>query len=161
MILSDIALAVLLYAIFRPVQRELALGAMALRLIQAALIGASLLVLLAGLILAERGDPAMAGTLLELFALHAAGYDFGLIFFGVNTLLTAWLLCHSGLTGRWLPALLGLAGIVYLFGSFTRLLAPDLNAAMQPAYLVPVIAETAFAVALLTGLGARRAAQPA
>ena len=74
------------------------------------------------------------------------------IFFGVNTLLTAWLLRRSGMVPAWLPPLLAAAGLVYLVGSYTRLLAPGLNAAMQPAYAVAVIAELAFAILLLTGL---------
>ncbi len=152
MILSDIALAVLLFALFRPVQRDVALAALVLRLMQAALIGASLLALLAGLHLVQTGTQADARVLLNLYALHGAGYDFGLIFFGANTVLTAWLLCRSGWTGAWLPGLLMAAGGVYLAGSVTRFMAPDWNLWMQPAYLVPVVAETAFAFVLLVGL---------
>lgn len=158
MILADVALAVLLYAIFRATQPQVALAAMALRLVQAAIIGASLLASLAAVLLVARGTPA-PDTLALLMELHAQGYDFGLIFFGANTLLTAWLACRSGLFPAWLAALLGGAGIVYLLGSFTALLAPGINAMIQPAYGLPVIAETAFALMLLRG--ARQAAVPA
>ncbi|MFN3146234.1 MAG: DUF4386 domain-containing protein [Paracoccaceae bacterium] len=157
MILADVALAVLLYAIFRATQPQVALAAMALRLVQAAIIGASLLASLAAVLLVARGTPA-PDTLALLMELHAQGYDFGLIFFGANTLLTAWLACRSGLFPAWLAALLGGAGIVYLVGSFTALLAPWINAMIQPAYGLPVIAETAFALMLLRG--ARQAAVP-
>lgn len=158
MILADVALAVLLYAIFRATQPQVALAAMALRLVQAAIIGASLLASLAAVLLVARGTPA-PDTLALLMEVHAQGYDFGLIFFGANTLLTAWLACRSGLFPAWLAALLGGAGIVYLVGSFTALLAPGINAMIQPAYGLPVIAETAFALMLLRG--ARQAAVPA
>lgn len=158
MILADVALAVLLYAIFRATQPQVALAAMALRLVQAAIIGASLLASLAAVLLVARGTPA-PDTLALLMELHAQGYDFGLIFFGANTLLTAWLACRSGLFPAWLAALLGGAGIVYLVGSFTALLAPGINAMIQPAYVLPVIAETTFALMLLRG--ARQAAAPA
>ncbi len=158
MILADVALAVLLYAIFRATQPQVALAAMALRLVQAAIIGASLLASLAAVLLVARGTPA-PDTLALLMEVHAQGYDFGLIFFGANTLLTVWLACRSGLFPAWLAALLGGAGIVYLVGSFTALLAPGINALIQPAYGLPVIAETAFALMLLRG--ARQVAVPA
>ena len=161
MLAADILLAVLLFRLFRPVSAPVARTAMVLRLAQAAVIAASLTALVAGVLLVEGGDPAEAHRLLGLFETHAAGYDAGLIFFGLNTVLTAWLLCRSGWTGRWLPGLLMLAGLVYLAGSLTRFLAPEINVLMQPAYLVPVVAESAFALTLLAGLRPRRAAQAA
>jgi hypothetical protein len=59
---------------------------------------------------------------------------------------------------RWLSVLIALAGCVYLLGSATRFLAPEVNALMQPAYLVPVVAELSFALWLLLAPGARRLA---
>ena len=156
MILCDVALAVLLYALLRHVRRDVALAAMILRLIQAALIGASLLAPIGVVLLAGSDMPGPAPVALWLMELHGAGYDFGLIFFGANTLLTAWLLCRSGLVPVSLPALLGGAGLVYLAGSFTRLLAPEINALIQPAYALPLLAETAFCALLLLGLPRRR-----
>jgi hypothetical protein len=161
MILADVALAVLLFSLLRHVHREVALTAMVLRLMQAALIGASLLAPIGVILLvgADMTDPDAAA--LWLMNLHGAGYDFGLIFFGVNTLLTAWLLYRSGLVPVWLPALLVGAGLVYLAGSFTRLLAPEVNQMIQPAYALPLLAETAFCILLLLGLPLRREAASA
>ncbi|MGI1663065.1 DUF4386 domain-containing protein [Palleronia sp. KMU-117] len=158
MLLADVALSVLLFALLRHVHREVALTAMVLRLIQAAIIGASLLAPIGVVLLANADVTDPARSALFLMELHGAGYDFGLIFFGVNTVLTAWLLCRSGLVPVWLAGLLGGAGLVYLAGSFTRLLAPEVNALLQPAYALPLLAETAFCIALLAGLPRHRAA---
>ena len=154
MVLADVLLAVLLFGLLRPVHAGLALAAMVLRLVQASVIAASALALIA--VDASMATGAAPETVLRLVLVHAAGYDFGLIFFAGSTALTAVLLGRSGYAG-WLPPLLLGAALVYLVGSVTRIVAPDLNALIQPAYLVPVIAEVALALALL--IGPRRAAQ--
>ena len=81
MILLDIGLAVLFFTLLRRVQPELALTAMALRLMQAAVIGASLLASVAALTLVAQG-PARPEALMVLLTPHSIGYDVGLIFFG-------------------------------------------------------------------------------
>ena len=147
MILLDIGLAVLFFTLLRRVQPELALTAMALRLMQAAVIGGSLLATVAALTLVT-GGLKQPDALMVMLQTHSIGYDVGLIFFGANTLITAWLLARSGLVPRWLPPLLVLAGLVYLAGSLTRLAAPSLNALMQPAYGVTILAELSLALML-------------
>ncbi len=146
MALADVGLAVAFYALLRHVQPVLALAAMAFRLVQSALIGASLILLAATPRLAAAGDDAHAYA---LFAMHGEGYDIGLIFFGVNALLMAALLWQSGRTPRLLALAIGAAGAVYLVGSYTRLLAPELHPAILPAYAIPLLAETAFCLWLL------------
>jgi len=141
MLAADVMLAVLLYGLFRAVDPVLALAAMAFRLIQAAMIGAGLM-LMAGAVIAPIEGPWLMRT-------QALGYDLGLIFFGINGGLMAWLLAGSGWAPRWLAPLLGLAGLVYLAGSFSALLAARLNAALQPAYGLVLLAELAFALWLL------------
>jgi hypothetical protein len=157
MVLADIALAILLYRLLKPFGEGLALAAMVFRLMQAAVIAASLMALVAVDVMALRQGTAAADTVMTLMELHGIGYDVGLIFFAVNTGLTAWLLSRSGLVPRALPPLLATAALVYLAGSLSRIVAPDLNAAMQAAYVVPLIAETWFALALLTGRRMRSA----
>jgi len=90
MALSDAALAILLYRIFRAMAPGLALSAMVFRLIQTVLIAVSLMGLMTGWLVLVRADiladaPALA---LVFFDLHAHGYDLGLVFFGVNSLIT-------------------------------------------------------------------------
>lgn len=165
MLLADVALAVLLFQLLRAHGPVLAMLAMAFRLMQAAVLGANLLNLQAAVLLAEDGvssamlgDAAAAALTLRLQA-HAHGYDLGLVFFGVNAVITGVLLLRAG----WGPQVRGLrmlglgvlaAGVVYLTGSSLRLLAPDLSATFSPAYAVPLVAESAFCIWLLwAGLG--------
>lgn len=143
----DIALALMLYRLFRHLGPDLALAALVLRLVQMAVIAAHLPLLASALTAA---DP------MPLIERHAAGYDLGLWFFGLNALAMALLLRRAGV--HWLSVLIALAGCVYLLGSATHFLAPEVNALMQPAYLVPVVAELSFALWLLLAPGARRLA---
>lgn len=146
MVLADIGLAVLLFFLFRPAGPVLATFAMVFRLVQAVVLAAGLLLHLGAMHLATGPQTE---TVLFLMEMQAQGYDLGLIFFGVNCLVMAVLLCHSGLAPRFLAALVGAAGLVYLAGSFTRFLAPGLHGYVLPAYAVPMLAELAFALWLL------------
>lgn len=143
MALADAALAVLLFMMFRPVSNGLALAALVFRLLQSGLIAAGLLNLQAALLVDD------ADLALSFVTLHAYGYDLGLIFFAVNCLLTAKLILLSGFVPRVLGVGIGLSGLVYLTGSVLRFAAPELHGFVAPAYLVPLVAETAFCLWLL------------
>lgn len=150
MALADVTLAILLFWMFRPVSAELALTAMSFRLLQAGLIAAGLLNLQAAVLLLQSGAMDDSADLaLTFIELHAYGYDLGLIFFGINCLLTAVLIVQSGFVPRELGLGIGLSGLVYLSGSILRIVAPDLHGIVAPAYVVPLIAETAFCLWLL------------
>ena len=86
MMAADIALAVIFFLLLRTVSQGAALTAMVLRLMQAGLIGASLIALTGAAALVEAQQPALAR---QMAAMHAAGYDLGLIFFGGNSLAMA------------------------------------------------------------------------
>ncbi|SFJ87456.1 DUF4386 domain-containing protein [Jannaschia pohangensis] len=143
MALADAALAVLLFLMFRSVSAGLALGALVFRLLQSGLIAAGLLNLQAALFFDD------AEHALSFMALHAYGYDLGLIFFAVNCFLTAVLIVRSGFVPRFLGIGIGLSGVVYLTGSVLRFVAPDMHGFIAPAYVLPLIAETAFCLWLL------------
>ena len=143
MALADAALAILLFLMFRSVSAELALSALVFRLLQSGLIAAGLLNLQAALLVAD------VDLALSFITLHAYGYDFGLIFFAVNCLLTAQLILRSRFVPRVLGLGIGLSGLVYLTGSVVRFTVPELHGFVAPAYLVPLIAETAFCLWLL------------
>lgn len=156
MLFCDVALAVLLYRQFLPVDRTLALMAMAFRLVQSAVLGMNLLNHAAALLVAQQSGtaalfPPIEGEFLALFflELHGYGYDVGLLFFGVNSLLTGWLVVRSGLFSTLLGGSVAAAGLVYLTGSSLRFLAPHLSEAFAPAYLLPLLAESAFCLRLL------------
>ena len=72
-----------------------------------------------------------------------------MIFFGINCLLTGYLVIRSGFLPRFIGALVIAAGLVYLTGSFILFLAPALSAGFEIAYLIPLIAELSFCLWLL------------
>jgi len=143
MALADAALGVLLFFMFRPVSAGLALSALVFRLLQSGLIAAGLLYLQAALIVDN------ASLSLSFITLHAYSYDLGLIFFAVNCLLTAALIKRSGFVPRILGSGIGLSGFIYLAGSILRFLLPEFHGFIASAYVVPLVAETAFCVWLL------------
>ena len=146
MLLADIVLALLFFALLRGVHAGLARAAMVFRLMQAALIGMALTLLsvVPGMIAA--GDHALA---MHMTTLHANGYDIGLILFGVNSLLMAVLLTWSGGVPRIIAWSIGGSGLVYIAGGLARLAAPDLLAVLQYAYALPILAETALCLWLI------------
>jgi len=149
MALADVALAVLLYQLLRPVSAPVALAALVFRLVQAGLIAASLLFQAGALLALEMQGEAGAATAQLAMALQAHGYDLGLVFFGVNCLLTGWLLARAGARPALLGWLIAASGLVYIAGSALRFLAPELGAAFAPAYLLPMLAESGFCLWLL------------
>ncbi len=156
MALSDVALAVLLYVLLRPVNATLALTAAALRLIQTAVIAASLLHQYAALLLLNDAGHAAAFEPAQLYALvvmaidmHGHGYDLGLIFFGASCLVLGFLVARSGYLPKALGWLVSAAGVVYLIGSYALFLFPDRAESVAPLYVVPVISEVALCLWLL------------
>ena len=153
MALCDVVLAVLLYALLKPAGAVTALAAMVFRLIQAALIAMSLLNQYAALAVLNgtwpvAGDPAQLAPL--YLNAHSHGYDLGLVFFAVNSGLTGLLVIRSGYFPKALGYLLIAAGAVYFTGSTLRFMAPHLLSSFEPAYVVCLIAELAFALWLLS-----------
>ncbi len=164
MLLSDVAIAVLFYVLLKPVNKTLALIAAALRLTQAAILAFNLLNYFVALLL-FKGDGyktvfsiEQLNNLAMLFLeIHSHGYDLGLIFFGISSLIIGYLLIKS----EFVPALLGYgliaAGVVYLTGSYLRFLLPAYLPYFEPIYIVPFIAELALCLwLLLKGMNAER-----
>lgn len=151
MAFSDAGLAILLYLIFRTVAPSLALSAMVFHLIQTVLIATSLMTLLATWLVLKYADGLTEAPVLALMFLdlHAHGYDLGLVFFGVNSLIMGVLVWGSGLIDKAFGAGLALAGVVYLSGSCLRFFAPEILPVFLPAYGLTILAETAFCLRLL------------
>ncbi len=158
MLLSDVAVAVLLYVLLKPVSNVLSLMAAAFRLTQAAVLGFNLLMFYAAMLLLNGETYRIGFTSEQLDSLallflkiHSHGYDLGLLFFGVSSIMVGTLVSRS----NYLPKPLGYGliagGIVYLTGSFTRFIAPGYLSKLEPAYIVPLIAELAFCLWLLLG----------
>jgi hypothetical protein len=156
MLLVDVAIALVLYILLKPVNRILSLTAAAFRLMQAAILGLNLLNYYAALLLLTGAGyiATFEGKELNLLAmfflnLHSHGYDLGLIFFGVSNLILGYLVIKS----KYIPAILGFgligAALVYLSGSYTRFLFPSYVSFMEPVYIIPLIAELSFCLWLL------------
>lgn len=157
MILSDVALACLLYLIFAPLSPVIAVLMSAFRMVQAAVLGANLFNQTMALnLLTLPGDlPGREALALAHLHLQAQGYDLGLAFFGLSCGLLALIL----LRGPGLPRIIGwlMAGAapVYLAGAVLRIMAPDMTGLIEPAYLLPVVAELAFCLWLLNARARR------
>lgn len=151
MAICDAGLAILLYMIFRAVSPGLALSELVFRLIQTVLIAANLMAMqTAWLLISGPNELADANALALVFLdLHGHGYDLGLVFFGVNSLMMGLLVWRSGHFAKVFGAGLVIAGLVYLIGSGLRFFSPDWSQAFVPAYLLTILAETAFCVRLL------------
>ena len=144
MLLADVALALVFFGLLRHISEALALAAMVFRLGQAVLIGTSLMALgSAPSLLADA--PRMAVHMTEL---HAIGYDVGLILFAVNSVIMSVLLWRSAVP-KVIAGGIAASGLVYATGSLTRLVAPDWVGIVQPAYVIPMIAESALCLWLL------------
>jgi hypothetical protein len=154
--LCDVAVAVLLYVLLRPVSKTLALVAAGFRLTGTAIYGVNLLNLFAALLLLSGADyltvfePGQLQALVLLFLdLHGHGYDLGLVFFGLHCLFLGYLLFKSDAFPRILGVLMVLACFGYLIGSFTRFLLPKYTAAVAPLYAAPLVGELALCLWLI------------
>lgn len=164
MFLCDVALAGLLYMLFRPVSKVLALVAMSLRLAQAAVLALNLLHYYGALLVLEGTGFASGFESSQLQALsyllldlHGHGYDLGLLLFGLHCLLLGSLVWRSGFLPRILGALVAAAGVVYLIGSYTRFLFPAYLQAITPIYAIALVAELGLCLWLLIkGVDAER-----
>lgn len=156
MFLSDVALAVLLFVLLKPVNKILALMALGFRLTQTAAIALNLLNYYAALLLLKGAgyssafDSAQLDSLASLLLdLHSHGYDLGLILFGVHCLFLGYLIAQSLYLPKALGYLVMAAGVTYLIGSYTRFLCPELIEAVSPIYLVAIVSELSLCLWLL------------
>jgi len=149
MVLSDVAVAVLLYVLLRPVSRTLSTLAAAFRLTQAAVLGSVLVAQFAALIVLDPDGPggglstdnrsALVGLTMEA---HSYGYLIGLVFFAAHLLVLAYLLIRSSWFPSGLGVILGIAGVGYAADSFGFFLVPGYDGTLSPVLLAPaVIAE--------------------
>ncbi len=140
----DVGVAVLLYALLRPVDRYVALLAAFMRLVCAVVLAVASLSHFAALkLLADSPylktfSPEQLHTLaLAALRLHGDAYSISLVFFGFACLALGYLIFRSGFLPRALGALMAVAGICYLVNSFSYFLAPHFAASLFPAILLP------------------------
>jgi hypothetical protein len=158
---SYIALTALLYELFKPVNRSLALVAAFFSLVASVVQATSSLFHLAPLFLLG-GSPYLSVFTVEqlqalalvFLRLRAAAYhNIGLVFFGLYCLLVGILILKSTFLPRILGVLMVLAGLSYVL-----FLSPQLARSLQPYILVfPGVGQIALCLWLLAmGVNAQR-----
>ncbi len=160
MITADVAIALLFYALLKPVSNVLALMAAFFRLAQAATLGVNLLNLFFALQLLGGSDYlGVLGTdqsnalALMFLDAHATGYRLALVFFGFSILILGYLLIKSSYFPRILGFGLIVASVGYLTDSFANFLLSnyaDYETVFSTVVFAPAfIAELALCVWLL------------
>jgi hypothetical protein len=154
-LISEVALSLLLYVLFAPVSRMLALTASVFRLIMTTIHGVNLLNYFFVLLLL--GNGGLAGFSLEqrdalsryFLDAHSYGFTIGIVFLVPHVFVLGYLIYRSGYIPRVLGGLFLLAACGYLFDSMALLFVPGY--AVTPAFVaLPIaVAEIAFPVWLL------------
>jgi hypothetical protein len=153
----DIALALILYALLRPVSRNLALLGAFFRLAFVALYSVTKLFEIAALVALDADTltalaPAQSHELAYLFLrVHGLGYGASLLFFGFCCILFGHLIYRSGYLPRAIGGLLAVAGYGYVAFSIAQLLAPAIAATWLFPWVLPLafFAELALCLWLL------------
>jgi hypothetical protein len=142
--ICDAIVGVVYYILLKPVNKNLAMMALFLGLVQTAVLVANKMNLVMPILLLGNGAylKAMDQQQLELIAYlsvvaHGYGFGIGLIFFGCECLIDGWLIIKSGYFPRVLGMMIQIAGLCYLLNSFALILSPSLSNALFPAILLP------------------------
>lgn len=154
----DIALALILFVLLRPVSRSLALLGAFFRVAFVAIYGVTKLFEIAALV-ALRGPEYLkalsVGQLQDLayvsLRVHSFGYGASLLFFGVCTAIFGHLIHRSGYLPRIIGILLAVAGYAYVVFSLAQVLSPSFAGRVIFPWVIPIafVAESALAVWLL------------
>ena len=159
-----IVYTLLIYYLFRPVNRSLALLAALFSLVGIA-VGmliplcdvAALLVLKDGASLQALTQEQLQAIALLFLQLRAQVYALSVVLFGIYNILTGYLIIRSTFLPRLFGVWWAIAGVVYLIDSFATILAPDFAAQLSPWILIPGLADLVIPVWLLVvGVNERR-----
>ena len=130
--LSDLATALVLYILLKPVNKGLALLAAFFRFAEATILGINMLnhyaafLVLSGADYLTLFDPSqLHGVVLLLLDMHRSGYLIGQVFFGFHCFFLGYLLFKSGYFPRILGVFLIAASFGYLIESFAYFLLPN------------------------------------
>src|SRR5215469_529928 len=159
-----IVYTLLIYYLFRPVNRSLALLAALFSLVGIA-VGvlipffevAALLVLKDGTSLRALTQEQLQAIALLLLQLRVQVYALSIVLFGAYDVLTGYLIVRSTFLPRLFGVWWAIAGVGYLIDSFATILAPDFAAQLSPWILLPGLADLVIPVWLLVvGVNERR-----
>ena len=153
--LCVIPLIVLLYELFKVVNRQVALLAVFFSLLAAAIQAVALLGHFAPLIFLKRGPGlGVSPELLQALSymalqLQAIGYAVALAFFGCTMLTRGYLILRAAFIPRVIGVLLAIEGVCYLANSFADFLAPKIAGSVFALLMVAGLAEVVFCLWLL------------
>ena len=159
-----IVYTLLIYYLFRPVNRSLAQLAALFSFVGIA-VGmlipfwdvAALVVLKDALPLRALTQEQLQAIALLFFQLRAQIDALSVVLFGTYNILTGYLIVRSAFLPRILGVLLAIAGLGYLINTFASYLAPDFAAHLSPWILIPGGSELLLAAWLLVvGVNERR-----
>lgn len=136
----DVALALILYVLLRPVNRNIALLGAFFRLSFVGLYAVAKLFEIAALILlndqgslAAFAPPQLHALAYAALKVHTYGYGASLLFFGCFCVCAGWLIRKSGYLPKLIGTLMGMAGLGYITYSLAQMLSP----AFAGDYLFP------------------------
>jgi hypothetical protein len=165
-LVGDVAIAMILYALFRPADRNIALLAAFMRLSSDLILAIASLSHFAALRFLGSADSLQAFSLSQrhslaslVMRLHEDAYAISLLFFAFACLALGYVIFRSGYFPRAIRGMLAFAGASYLVWSLTRFLHPALGARMFNAGIFApcFIAELSLAVWLIVrGVDAAR-----
>lgn len=142
----EVALAAVLYALFRPVSRTLALVMSFARLAMVTILGLNLLNMFTALQLLTSSEYAAAFEKGQLQALafvflnaQSSGYAPGMVFFGLHLGVLGYLVYRSGFLPRILGILMVVSGLGYLADSFTGFLVPQYSDTLATVVVVTAL----------------------
>jgi len=157
--IAYVAVVALLYALFRPVNRPLAIVSAFIGLAGCAVSATFLVNQLAALSLLDGADAAQTQVLVRhSLRLASLGNTLGLVFFGFYCLTLSALVFGANFLPRVLGFFLLIAGVGWLVGNLGAIIAPDLLGPIS-RYLLPVsgLGEFIFTLWLLAmGVNAER-----
>ncbi len=153
----DVVIAVILYALLRPVDRSISLLAAFSRFACDIILAVASLSHFAALKLLGESDylktfqsDQLHSLALLVMRLHGDGYAISLVFFSFACLSLGYLIFRSSFLPKTIGGLLVIAGICYFINSFAHFLNPQFAASLFPAIFVPIfVAELSFTLWLI------------
>ena len=154
----DVALAMLLYVLLKPVSKNLALLAAFFRLTFVGIYGASKLFEIAALVALGSAETLKALSPLQAqdlayvsLRVHSLGYGASLLFFGFCCILFGHLIHKSGYLPRLLGIMLAIAGYGYIAFSVAQMISPAFAARVLFPWVIPIafVAESGLALWLI------------
>lgn len=155
-LLCNVPLTILLYDLFKVVNKKLAVVMVLFSVVGTAVEGVSLLAHYAPLVFLGKGSYLGAFTTAQLqgaayvsLRMFDYGFMIALSFFGVFCFILAYLIFRSAFFPSVIGGLLAVQGLLYLTNSFAHFIAPAVGARVFPFLAVSGIAEVSFCLWLL------------